>query len=831
MIELANQLTTCGVPVFPCWENKQPAVKGGFHSASTTPGNYWPSNLFGIPIPRGLIVIDIDAHKGMTTALIEQALGCQLNWGAALLQHTPSGGAHYAFRTDEPLRQGSDLFEDQIGKGFDTRVTARGYICAGGAYHSGDDPLGVLKLAAVESLPSLPHEAVEALTVVTNQQHEPTPLPTGDRNADEVRKMLRCLSADCSRSDWMNIALALKHHYHDDDALGWTLFNNWSMTGGDAYDGIEARKLWDTIKPMAENGRSSITLATVAHKAINNGYVPSSISGEIFGNNAAGPSAPLVDLETLIAKIHAEGGKPEKLDELTTSIRSLQCSNIQRAALTATLQRTLKDHGIKITEREIKQATSPQTLTPIVVPQPVDPVTPFSALKVQPVQSLGNVHLQNAGMLRQAVFGERLIRVGGEVAWWNGAYWEIVGKDDLQAAVAHTFIGSEFGKTSTIDGTYRQLRNVLPADKQLGVVSRKVFFKNGVFDVQRPDLGVQPHCKDNMNTNTLTVDYQPGEQCPEWMGFLSDIFEEEPTRILMLQELMGWMIISDNLGHQKAVAFDGVPRSGKGTILEVLGMILGQGMDDCGLEQLVDNKVLSNLRTVNLAVDRDAKRPSAKNMTAVHSQFNKITANEPISMPILYSQSPWSGRLNCKYAIACNGIPVMTDDSGAAPNRWLVLKFTKSFLGKEDRTLSKRLRAEVGGIAAWAVEGLRRLITNDQFTMPESSLEESNALHEVSSPMAQFAEDRLVIGPEEKVHGQIIWESFKQWCKDTNNYTPSRNNFIRSLERTLQAQGVRYKKSVKINGQVKTGLEGVGLATVEAANVTPISAALKESQV
>lgn len=823
--DIAVQLAACNVPVFPCWDNKQPATTGGFKDASTKPGNYWPSSLIGVPIPTGVLVIDIDAHKGMTLAKIEQSLNSKLDWNAALLQFTPSGGAHYAFKVDQPVRQGSDLFEDQIGKGFDTRVTGRGYICAGGAYHSGDDPLGVLKLASPESLPSLPPAALSLLTVQVETQHEPTPLPSGDRDSAEVESMLRCVDANCARSEWLNVGLALKHHYHDDDATGWLLFDNWSMSGGAVYDPVEARKLWSTISPTTDNGRAPITLATIAHKAIQGGYVPSSVAASVFGVGTKEDSADLTTVEALIGRINAEGGKPEKIDELTTDIRQLTCNSIQRAALTATLQRTLKDHGIKITEAELRKATAPQQLTPLVIPQPVAEVTKFYELEVNPVPALGNVHIQNAGMLQQAVFGDRLARFGGEAYWWTGRQWEIVKKSDLSASVAHTFVGSEFGKDSNINGTVNQLRNLLPSHQVLNPVSKCIFFANGVLDLQRPDLGVQPHNRDNFNASTLSVEYTPGQPHPNWDAFLHSMFSEEPTRITLLQEIMGWMLINDNLGHQKAIAFDGVPRSGKGTIFEMMGGIMGMGMADASLAQLIDNKTLSKLRTVNMVVDRDAKRPALRDISEVHSQFNKITSNEPITIPLLFTQEPWTGPLNCKLTIACNGIPVMADDSGAAPNRWLVLKFTESFLGREDLTLSSRLKPEVSAIAAWAVEGLRRLMQNGQFTMPESSLEESHALVDVSSPLLQFAEDRLTIDPEEKCHGDILWESYRQWCKDTNNKPPSKHQFLRALERSLQSEGVRYKKSIRIKGVIRTGLTGCNLSPC-ADNVTPISQAL-----
>ena len=831
--EIAQQLTACGIPVFPCWDNKQPAIKGGFKAASITPGNYWPSPLIGIPVPAGIIIIDIDSHKGMTTAFIDQSLGCELDWSGSLLHHTPSGGSHHAFRVSTTMRQGSDLFADQIGKGFDTRVTDRGYICAGGAYVS-PDPLGVLKLVTPSTLPTLPTHAVSALSAVTDKQHEPTPLPTGDRNAEEIRKMLRCLDADCSRDEWLRVGLALKHHYHDDDETGFILFDNWSMSGGDSYDTIEARKLWDTINPTKGTGSATVTLGTIVHKAIDKGYVPSSIAGEVFGQPGGGtaePSASLTDVETLIATINAEGGKPEKLDTLTTAIRQFPCNSIQRAALTATLQRTLRDHNIKITERELKQATNPTTASPIVIPQPVACDAHLNNIVVNPVNGLTGDHRCNAEMLQHAIFGDRLARYAGELYWWTGSYWQRPSKDDVNALVSAAFSTTGQGKTSNIDGTHKQLANVAPRIPDLSPSSEKVFFKNGVYDPLRPDLGLQPHSRDNYNTSVLTVNYTPGVAHPEWDKFLHSIFHVEPERGHLLQELMGWMMISGNLNMQKAVAFDGASRGGKGTIIDVIHNILGLGLTSITFGQLHEKQTLSDMREAMVAVDSDAKRPDRNNATAVHSRFNRISANEPVDIKINYKQDNWVGRLNCKLMVACNGIPIIADDSSAAPRRWVVLKFTEDFTGREDRKLGCRLVSETEAISAWAVEGLRRLMQNGQFTLPQSSIDATEELSKSSSPLILFANERLDFGNDKTVHSRLLWDAYRNWCADTNtrNHLTS-YNFSRLLKQVLIERGGSYREKITdANGSRYRGYMGVALASCNEGvnNVTPITQASK----
>jgi len=816
---IGQNLALCGIQVFPCWDNKQPALKDGFNSASTIIGEYWPSNIIGIPVPKDVFIIDVDLYKGVTTEAIDTVLGAPLDWDKSFIQSTPRGGRHYAFRCSEYLKQGSDHFKDLIGKGFDTRTTGRGYICTGESYSQAPNT-GIFALANIDQLPTLPTSAIDALRVPDNATAVPQPLPDGDRNTAEIGKMLESLDADCSRDEWLRVGLALKHQFHDSDDTGWILFNNWSMTGSDQYDAAECKKLWNTISPARDSGQPTVTMGSLVHIAIKNGYIPGMSAAEAFG--AAEPGVPLADVESLVLQINEQGGSPEKIDELTTAIRTMPCSDIQRAALTATLQRVLRINDMKITEADLKKATSPTSSKSLIIPQPSTiSSTHFTALAISPINGLGTVHIQNATMLREAIFTNKLVRNGSEPYWWSGRYWEPVRKVDLASKVAHAFIGSEYGKDSNITGTRNQLINIIPTRDNLGRPDARIYFKNGVYDPARPDLGMVPHHMDNLNTSTLSVEFDTSKQHPAWDKFLNDCFGVEPERITLLQEIMGWWLISDDLNHQKAVAFDGVPRSCKGTILQVIAAILGDALIDVSIIQLADNKPLSGMRNAILAVDRDAKRPPQRDASTVHSNFNKITSNEPISIPLLFAQDPWRGPLNCKIAIACNGIPVMIDDSGASPSRWVVLKFTESRLGREDLSLGKRLVAEKTAIAAWAVQGLTRLMMNGKFTLPQSSIEESHALTDGSSPLMEFADERLEIGPEHSIHGGLLWDTFRQWCNSTNNRLPSRGQFLRSLERALQSQGVHYKKSLRIGSEVRTGLCGVRLRILDSSNVTP----------
>lgn len=79
-------------------------------------------------------------------------------------------------------------------------------------------------------------------------------------------------------------------------------------------------------------------------------------------------------------------------------------------------------------------------------------------------------------------------------------------------------------------------------------------------------------------------------------------------------------------------------------------------------------------------------------------------------------------RILTRFTIAVNKLPQLPDEVGTIKPRLLLLHFSESFAGREDTTRKDRLLAEAPGVAAWALQGLRRLRIAGQFTEPAKSL-------------------------------------------------------------------------------------------------------------
>jgi P4 family phage/plasmid primase-like protien len=459
---------------------------------------------------------------------------------------------------------------------------------------------------------------------------------------------------------------------------------------------------------------------------------------------------------------------------------------------------------------------------------PVPNVQPFEALQVAKGTCPHNDHVLDADILRTSVFNNRLVDFAGAAHWWNGQKWEFAEDSLMRRYVGESMVralGQDGPKVtqSRINGTLAVMRDRLDRMGAINPVSRLVFFRNGALDVDTGEL--MPHDPENRNSNVLSCDYSPSSSCKVWQAWLAEIFESDLERVQLLQEIIGWSLITDNLGIQKAPIFIGAQRAGKGTILHVVSTLLNDAAGAFQLPNLDNDKVLAGMTQRNVVIDYDTASPDKKNSRQIVGLFKAITANEPVSVKLLYTQVPFQGALNCKLLLASNSVPTMWDDSTATANRWLPLVFDRSFLGAEDTTLSKRLVEELPGIAQWALEGLRRLMSNGRFTMPESSRYEMDYMVESGSPVTRFMEEECVFEKTARVADNVLWSRYQHWCIANGMEQMKRKNFLQAFKDASVAQGVRSAKSVRIEGNDYRGFYGATVKPIVfEQNVTPLSA-------
>lgn len=794
MTEVAAQLAAVGVPVFPCNSEKKPTIKAWQVNATTTPDQLtWPSGVIGIPISEGVTVIDLDTYKGVTREQVEQAIGCALPWDDALIQRTRNGGEHYAFAVDWDVQQGSDLLNTE---GFDTRCAGRGYICTGEGYTwVGNGPMRLGYPAAM--LPALPDAARHALERV-QREVSTVELPQGERDIDLIREALRHINADCSRTEWVRVGMALKHHFHDSLDIGKALWLEWSEYAADRLDYDDFERDWNSFKTHSTDG-ASITLGSIMYDAMKAGWSPPADVNTALAFGAG--AAPLEVFGALVDCINESGGDPKATTGLIEAINGTDCSDIQRATLLATLTRELKEAGLltKSVRNLLEGVTSTDTTT-----------------RNAPGR-YGKNHCENAILFIESRYPNNTLLRSDEV-WYafTGKYWEELEDSAIKSTLAHDMVPS-LPQSSTVKGTLEYMSDLCHTHRKIGnVAGNLVIYENGVLNTDTWMMG--PHQQELFTTNILPYSYDPHKRCPRWVQFLEEVFSGDQERIDLLQEWLGYLL-TPSYSHHKIMLLLGPPRSGKGTIGRILRQVVGgQNYSGGTLSLFAKDSFLEGLRTKPVLFISDAEtKVSPNTVGTVIERMKTISGNDEINFTRKF-KSNITETLPTRTTIVANGTPRLFDDSGALAGRFLVVPMDRSFEDNPDITLGDTLAGELEGIAVWALAGLSRLNQTGVFTQPQASQDETQYIKEAYSPLKQFIEEVCV--PEDKYETSTkdMYSSYNAWAISQGDSPMTRRVFTSAFKDTTRGR-FGYGRT-RIDGEHVRAFKGVRLRAVPSDSAT-----------
>lgn len=252
---------------FPLNSKKEPTFKGSWKGYSGD----CDSDVYGIAVPDGCVVIDLDSYKddcdleGLQ-AKCEGLLGCALDWSDAYLQTTPRGGKHYLFALSSGVRliNTKNLMGQQ---GIDIRSPEKGYIASGAGYRCGHDAEGLCELfddPGAWFYPDLPEEAVERLRAnqrdVGSFEVAIANDATLDLSDDEVRSYVMALDPVMASTHWLTVLMAIYHQTRGSE-WGWELADEWSKLAPDQYNLKGNRSRWESLENTDKD--SLVTFSTV----------------------------------------------------------------------------------------------------------------------------------------------------------------------------------------------------------------------------------------------------------------------------------------------------------------------------------------------------------------------------------------------------------------------------------------------------------------------------------------------------------------------------------------------------------------------------------------
>ena len=153
-------------------------------------------------------------------------------------------------------------------------------------------------------------------------------------------------------------------------------------------------------------------------------------------------------------------------------------------------------------------------------------------------------------------------------------------------------------------------------------------------------------------------------------------------------------------------------------------------------------------------------------------------------------QKPFDFVNQAKLEFSCNELPEVSDKTYAFWRRWLILRWSEDFTGREDRFLSERLWDELPGILNWALEGLRVLEREGDFpkTATAEAMMEDWKRH--ADSLYWFISETVEVDAKSSIVKALFYEAYAGFC---------------------EAHNARIKDQARVGEEIKTLLPSVRL--------------------
>jgi putative DNA primase/helicase len=355
----------------------------------------------------------------------------------------------------------------------------------------------------------------------------------------------------------------------------------------------------------------------------------------------------------------------------------------------------------------------------------------------------------------------------------NGVYKDI-GESVIKREV-NTFLGEKIKNHYVSEVTGYVGRSTYIYPEQINQDPYVINIKNGFYDLKQKKL--LPHNPEIFSITQLPIFYDSQADCPVIKKFVSEIVSIQDVNVL--QELIGYCLWKD-YHIQKAFMFLGEGQNGKSVFIKMLTAFLGTENVACvELQDLHDKFAKASLfgKMANLYPDISNK---ALFNTGV---FKGLTGGDELDAQFKF-KDPFHFRNFAKMIFSCNTIPETRDFTTAFFRRWIIINFPNIFDGKkDDKLLINKLTTqdELSGLFNWALEGLERLLKNNDFSYAPTTEQMEARYKKLSSSIAGFIDDCCQMDTDSELTKDELYLAYCKYCRENQLVADSRETFYRKL--------------------------------------------------
>jgi putative DNA primase/helicase len=332
---------------------------------------------------------------------------------------------------------------------------------------------------------------------------------------------------------------------------------------------------------------------------------------------------------------------------------------------------------------------------------------------------------------------------------------------------------------------------------------------NGTLNLRNGQL--QPHCKHDLITIVVRIDFDPSATCPTWLLFLDKVTGKDKDLEAYLQRAVGYSLTGD-IRTQVLFFLYGLGSNGKSTFVLTVRKLCGEfgTRVNTDLLMLADRNSggpkegLANLKGKRFVVASEVE--DGKRLAT--GLIKDLTGGEPVRADRKYEHEIEFTPTH-KIWLSGNHKPAITDGTYSIWRRVKLIPFTVKIPPEDvDEQLPAKLEAELPGILAWAVNGC--------LDWQKMGLKEPQC---VSTAIADyrkeedliegFLDDCCVCGQGREIAKAALRAAYDGWCATTGSQ-PLGQRALRSrlIERGItegKSGGVRNWKGIAL---AKSDTEG-----------------------
>lgn len=324
--------------------------------------------------------------------------------------------------------------------------------------------------------------------------------------------------------------------------------------------------------------------------------------------------------------------------------------------------------------------------------------------------------------------------------------------------------------------------------------------ENGIIDLRTGKL--RPHDASDLQTKLLSVRYEPEAGCPLFLTFLESALRGDAELLAFVKKAVGYSL-TGSTSEQVFFFLHGPGSTGKSTFINLIRDLLGDYGTHTPSETLLSKQYDSGI-PADLA-----RLQSVRMVTAVEVNWNRqideaklkaMTGGDPITARFL-RQNFFTFVPEFKLWMAANDLPGVRGTAEAFWRRVRVVPFTVQ-VSKEsgDSDLPTKLRAELPGILAWAVQGCLAW-QREGLTAPEAVQQATEGWVRKADHLVKFAADEFIRDTSCLIGAHDCYERYKAWCAK-HGETPSD---ARRLKQGLE--GLDYTHARMRSGSVWRGVK------------------------